>query len=215
MSDLLPLFPLPRSVLFPNVFLPLHVFEPRYRDMVADALASDRLVGVALLCPGWESDSEGRPPVYPIGCGGVITHVQHLADGRYNIVLRGLQRYRIVDELEGPRYRQVVVDWIEEPEIAVDDLDIIRDKRSRLEALLAMTGDRGSTRSHAADARIPAAMADADLVNALAQHLDFEPLEKQALLERHSLRTRVESLVDLLEMKAMAVRHPWSQPHSH
>jgi Lon protease-like protein len=215
MSDLLPLFPLPSSVLFPNVFLPLHVFEPRYRDMVADALASDRLVGVALLCPGWERDYEGRPPVYPIGCGGVITHVEPLTDGCYNIVLRGLQRYRIVDELESHRYRQAIVDWIEEPEIAGDDRDVIRDKRLRLETLLALAGERGVARARTTEARIPAAMADEDLVNALAQHLDFEPLEKQALLERHSLRTRVESLVELLEMKAMAARHPWWRPHAH
>jgi uncharacterized protein len=215
MSDLLPLFPLPSSVLFPNVFLPLHVFEPRYRDMVADALASDRLVGMALLCPGWERDCGGRPPVYPIGCAGVITHVQRLADGRYHIILRGLQRYRIVDELESPRYRRVIVDWIEEPQIAADDRDVIRNKRSRLEALLALAGERGSVQAQSAEARIPAAMADEDLVNALAQYLDFEPLEKQALLERHGLRTRVESLVELLEMKAMAARHAWLKPHAH
>ena len=98
MSDLLPLFPLPTAVLFPNVFLPLHVFEPRYREMVADALNSDRLIGMALLRPGWEADYDGRPAVYPVGCSGVITHVERLADGRYNIVLRGLDRFRIVDE---------------------------------------------------------------------------------------------------------------------
>ncbi len=78
MSDLLPLFPLPNVVLFPNVFLPLHIFEPRYREMVADALASDRLIGMVLLKPGWEHEYEGRPPVYPIGCSGVITHVDQL-----------------------------------------------------------------------------------------------------------------------------------------
>ena len=65
MSELLPLFPLPNVVLFPNVFLPLHIFEPRYREMVADALASDRMIGMVLLRPGWEHDYEGRPPVYP------------------------------------------------------------------------------------------------------------------------------------------------------
>ena len=63
--------------------------------MVADALKGDRLIGMALLRPGWERDYEGRPPVYPIGCSGVITHVERLADGRYNIVLRGLERFRI------------------------------------------------------------------------------------------------------------------------
>ena len=70
MSDLLPLFPLPNVVLFPNVFLPLHVFEPRYREMVADALAGDRMIGVVLLRPGWQPAYEGRPAVYPIGCSG-------------------------------------------------------------------------------------------------------------------------------------------------
>src|SRR6266581_2066741 len=98
MSDLLPLFPLPNVVLFPNVFLPLHIFEPRYRKMVADAVASDRLIGMVLLRHGWEQDYQGRPPVYPIGCSGLITHVERLADGRYNIVLRGIERFRILQE---------------------------------------------------------------------------------------------------------------------
>jgi Lon protease-like protein len=64
----IPIFPLPNVVLFPNVFLPLHIFEPRYKEMVADALAGDRIIGMALLRPGWEGDYEGRPPIYPVGC---------------------------------------------------------------------------------------------------------------------------------------------------
>src|SRR3977135_4083932 len=106
MSDLLPLFPLPNVVLFPNVFLPLHIFEPRYREMVADALTSDRMIGMVLLRPGWEGDYEGRPPVYPVACSGVITHVERLPDGRYNIVLRGLERVRIIEEDGSRTYRQ-------------------------------------------------------------------------------------------------------------
>src|SRR5438128_12227278 len=98
MSDLLPLFPLPNVVLFPNVFLPLHIFEARYREMVADAVASDRLIGMVLLRPGWERNYEGRPAVYPIGCSGVMTHVERLGAGRYTLVLRGLERFRIVNE---------------------------------------------------------------------------------------------------------------------
>ena len=72
----LPLFPLPNVVLFPGVFLPLHVFEPRYRDMVADALSGDRVIGMTLLKPGWEANYEGRPPIFPVGCTGVMTHVE-------------------------------------------------------------------------------------------------------------------------------------------
>src|ERR1700690_3121369 len=94
----IPLFPLPNAVLFPNVFLPLHIFGPGYGTMVAEALEGDRIIGRALLRPGYETNYEGRPPVYEVGCAGVITHAQPLADGRYDIVLRGLEKFRITRE---------------------------------------------------------------------------------------------------------------------
>src|SRR5438876_12061931 len=121
MSDLLPLFPLPNVVLFPNVFLPLHIFEPRYREMVADAVASDRMIGMVLLRPGWDRDYEGRPPIYPIGCSGVMTHVERLGDGRYNIVLRGLERFRIVEENHERSYRRASIEPLHERALAGDD----------------------------------------------------------------------------------------------
>jgi Lon protease-like protein len=210
MSDLLPIFPLPNVVLFPNVFLPLHIFEARYREMVADALASDRLIGMVLLRPGWERDYEGRPPVYPIGCSGVITHVERLADGRYNIVLRGLERFRIVGEEDGKTYRRASIEPLVERTLATDDRQAVRNTRARLEALLAATLRRAhrETQDAAPDLRTASAMCDEDLVNALAQYLDLEPLERQALLEHDSLRTRAESLVELLEMKLLIARTP-------
>src|SRR5215212_6414723 len=100
----LPLFPLPTVVLFPNVFLPLHIFEPRYRAMVSDALAGDRIIGMVLLKPGFESDYDGRPPIYQVGCAGVITHSEALPDGRFNIVLRGLEKFRITGEDRSKSY---------------------------------------------------------------------------------------------------------------
>src|SRR3954462_5838369 len=128
MADLLPLFPLPNVVLFPNVFLPLHVFEPRYREMVADALGSDRMIGMVLLRPGWEADYEGRPPVYPVGCAGVITHAECLADGRFNIVLRGMEKFRIASEDTGELYR--VAHVIAVPEPPADSVrDAMREER--------------------------------------------------------------------------------------
>src|SRR6188768_936195 len=113
-ASLLPLFPLPNVVLFPGVFLPLHIFEPRYREMVADALMGDRLIGMVLLKPGWESDYQGQPPVFPIGCSGVITHVDRLEDGRYNIVLRGLERFRILEENGERMYRRATTQALSE-----------------------------------------------------------------------------------------------------
>ena len=203
MSELLPLFPLPTSVLFPNVFLPLHVFEARYREMVGDALSSDRLIGMVLLRPGWEHDYEGMPPVYRIGCTGVITHVERLPDGRYNIVLRGMERFRILEEDYSLRYRRAVVESLAERALEADDRRVLRDQRAKLEALLSPAVERAG-----ADPKNATAMSDEDLVNALAQYLDLEPLEKQALLELDSLRTRAESLVELLEMKILIARTP-------
>jgi len=207
MSDLLPIFPLPNVVLFPNVFLPLHIFEPRYREMVADALKGDRLIGMALLRPGWQNDYDGRPPVYPIGCSGVIAHVDQLADGRYNLVLRGVQRYRILEEDDRLTYRRARIEQFPESTCRAEDMAAIRDQRAKLDALLAPTIER-SLADVAGEARIPAAMPDEDLVNALAQYLDLEPLEKQALLEQRSLRSRAESLVELLEMKILIAKTP-------
>jgi Lon protease-like protein len=203
MSDLLPIFPLPNVVLFPNVFLPLHVFEPRYREMVADAIAGDRMIGMVLLRPGWESNYEGRPPVYPIGSSGVITHFERLADGRYNIILRGLERFTILREDASRAYRRAAVERLEEGAPSAEDRSAIRHLRTRLEGLLtpAATGSRS-------DAINTSVMADEDLINALAQYLDFEPLEKQALLERGCLRSRATALVELLEMKVLMSRTP-------
>jgi len=217
MSDLIPLFPLPNVVLFPNVFLPLHIFEPRYREMVADVLDDDRIIGMVLLKPGWQDDYEGRPAVYPIGCSGLITHVERLPDGRYNVVLRGVERFRIVQEDHSRSYRRALVDPIVEEHQKPDDRAIIRHQRAKLEAILAPVFERGlrlgqsptaQSSGTSSDPRIPAAMPDADLINALAQYLDLEPLEKQALLEQCGLRARAESLVELLEMKMMMARTP-------
>jgi len=202
MSDLLPLFPLPNVVLFPNVFLPLHIFEPRYREMVADALASDRMIGMVLLRPGWERDYEGRPPIYSVGCSGVLTHNERLPDGRYNLVLRGIERFRIVEEDQGRSYRRAIVEPLRDGALTASDRAAIASQRTKLESIL------GPTQSSAGDPRMPASMSDEDLVNALAQYLDLEPLEKQALLEQPCLRTRAESLVELLEMKIMMARTP-------
>jgi len=207
MSDLLPLFPLPNVVLFPNVFLPLHVFEARYREMVGDALRGDRLIGMVLLRPGWEHDYEGRPPVFSVGCVGVITHVEHLDNGRYNIVLRGVERFRILSEDHSHVYRSAAIEVLAEDRIDANDRAQLAGHRARLEGLLAPAAETAG-----ADPRATAKMNDEDLVNALAQYLDLEPLERQALLERNCLRSRAESLVELLEMK-MLVARTYGQSH--
>jgi Lon protease-like protein len=214
MSDLLPVFPLPSTVLFPSVFLPLHIFETRYREMIADAVSSDRLIGMVLLRPGWEPGYQGRPPVFSVGCSGVLTHVERLGDGRYNIVLRGLERFRIVSEDHGRAYRRAAIEPLVERAATAEDRAAVRHQRAKLEALIApaLRPAPGEGPPRCEDLKAAGAMGDEDFVNALAQYLDLEPLEKQALLEMDSLRTRAESLVELLEMKVMMARTR-STPH--
>jgi Lon protease-like protein len=205
----IPIFPLPNVVLFPNVFLPLHIFEPRYLEMVADALSGDRIIGIALLRPGWEGDYEGRPRVYPIGCAGVVTNAERLPDGRYNIVLQGLEKFRILDEENGRAYRIARVDGITESN-GSGDREAMRAARRRLETLLVP-----QPQGRGADTKLPPSMPDEDLVNALAQYLELEPVEKQALLEREGLLARCHSLIELLEMKVMVSRHQWGAEGRH
>jgi Lon protease-like protein len=109
------LFPLPNLVLFPQVTQPLHIFEPRYRQMLADALEDDRLIAMALLRPGWEADYDKQPPLFPFVCIGRVLQEQRLPDGRYNLLLQGLRRARIVEELETDRlYRVARVELLED-----------------------------------------------------------------------------------------------------
>jgi len=196
----IPLFPLPNVVLFPAALLPLHIFEPRYRAMVADALDGERLIGMVMLRPGWEGQYEGTPPVYPVGCAGFITHADRLADGRYNIVLRGLEKFRITNERRGRQgaemYRVARVESIVEA-AAHRSAAALAEARTRLERLIARRLQRST------DESIPKDIADEDLVHAIAQHL--EPLEKQALLECDGLLHRCHTLIELLEMRMMAM----------
>jgi Lon protease-like protein len=194
-----PLFPLPNVVLFPAALLPLHIFELRYRAMVADALDGERLIGMVMLRPGWEPHYEEVPAVYHIGCAGFITHADRLSDGRYNIILRGLEKFRILSERparEGTEsYRIAHVESIKESSRATRG-PAIQAARHRLERLIAKKLQRSP------DDTIPKDIPDEDLVHAIAQHL--EPLEKQALLERDGLLERCEALAELLEMRMIA-----------
>jgi Lon protease-like protein len=114
-SGVVRLFPLPNLVLYPHVMQPLHVFEERYREMVEDALAGDKLIAMAVLEPGWESEYEGRPPISQYACLGKIVAHHRLPDGRYNLLLLGVERVQIEQELDPLRsFRQASVELLED-----------------------------------------------------------------------------------------------------
>src|SRR6185436_18498955 len=104
--ECIPIFPLPNVVFFPKTYLPLHIFEPRYREMLADAEAGGRCIGMVLLKDGWERDYYGTPPIFEIGCMGRLVGVDSLPDGRSNILLQGLSRFVVREQFREKSYRQ-------------------------------------------------------------------------------------------------------------
>ena len=186
----IPIFPLEVTMLFPEVSRPLHIFEPRYRAMVADALKGDRIIGMTTLKPGFEANYAGRPPIYEIGCAGVITDVEELPGGRYNIVLRGLVKFRVTGEDQSRPYRLARIDPM--PETSDDtERAALRKQRQRLEALVT----KGS------DSKVDPGTTDEELVNMLAQYLPMSHAQRQALLELKSVLLRAQALIDLIEAK--------------
>jgi Lon protease-like protein len=117
-----PLFPLPNVVLFPRAVLPLHIFEERYKAMVADALAGDRQVAMALLKPGWEKNYTGAAAIEPVVCIGKILAHERLDDGKYNLLLQGMTRATVVRELTLHPYRTAELQPLVEPPMLEIDL---------------------------------------------------------------------------------------------
>lgn len=186
----IPLFPLPEVVLFPGVRRPLQIYEPRYRDMIADALKGNRIIGTVLLQPGFEANYEGRPPVYSIGCAGVIDDYELLPDGRYVILLRGLTTFRIAGEDQRKPYRLARVEEI--PELLKDDeRGPLSTARSKLADLLNKTLP--------VDVEPPdPKLEDVEFINITAQALAMSEADRQSLLERNSVLARARALVERL-----------------
>jgi len=189
----IPLFPLPEVVLFPNTDRPLLIYEPRYREMVADALKGDRTIGMVRLRPGFEKDYDGRPPIDAVGCAGVIQESEQLPDGRYIILLRGLTTFRVLSEDQRKPYRLARVEII--PELLKDeDRAPLSAVRERLAALLVTVLPAG--------AELPdPALDDAEFINLLAQALKMPESDRQDLLERPSVLSRARALVDRLDRR--------------
>ena len=192
----IPIFPLQDVMLFPQATRPLHIFEPRYRDMVADALEGDRLIGMVLLEKGHEAEYEGRPPVYPVGSVGIIAEVDELPDGRYNILLRGLTKFRITGEDQSRSYRLAHVEAIPE-ELTAAERVTLGDLREELSALLP---------SGLPGLQVPAGLPDEDLVNGIAQAIRIDPLDRLGLLEQPGPVARAQALIDLLYIRSALPR---------
>jgi Lon protease-like protein len=204
------LFPLPNLVFFPQGMQPLHIFEPRYRQMTADALAGDRLIALVLPRPGWEADYAGSPPLHPVACLGKIVADQKMEDGCYNILLRGLGRVQILHEIPHAKaYRKAKVDLLAEvPVAAVRAERRLRHKLARLVPRWFPAQDeiRKQFRRLLKSDFTLSALCD---IFAFALPLDVE--FKQTLLEELEVEKRVHRLIEHLEATPVAADLPESK----
>jgi uncharacterized protein len=193
LPEIIPIFPLPNFVLFPGIKAPLHIFEPRYREMVAEVANQHGIIGMVMLKGDWEHDYHAFPDIFEIGCAGRITNLARLPDGRFNLMLDGFSEFKVARELRERSFRQAVVQWQPSPEVALDDqaMESLRELMVRFlgptaldiwRTLVEHRGLRGS-----------------ELINFICFHLDVPSLEKQTLLEAGS--ARADCLSDVLTFK--------------
>jgi uncharacterized protein len=195
---ILPVFALPTVVFFPKTYLPLHIFEPRYREMVRDAAKGEQIIVVTLLKEGWETEYYAKPEIYTMGCAGKIVKVQALEDGKFNIVLFGLMRVHIKEGLFEKSYRQAWVDPAQPAEPGFQTLQ--GDLRERLVEYLNEYGKLIGAQQQM-EVFLKVQMDDETLVNLFSSELNFTPVEKQFLLEAEVLSQQCKRLMDLIQFK--------------
>ena len=193
----LSIFPLPGALLFPGMHLPLHIFEPRYRAMISDAMARDRRIGMVQPKPNLGPNMPAypdKPLLFDIGCVGKIAEFEASEDGRYNLILEGLSLFRIVRELDvTTAFRQVEAELLpapEEPEVL---------SLSRRAALESESRAFADAQGYAVDWDAVTRLDDAALVNGIAQIAPFDVAAKQAMLEADGIEDRAELIIQLMQ----------------
>jgi len=194
----LPIFPLAGAILFPRSQLPLHIFEPRYLEMVRDAIDGPARIGMV---QPLRLDDEDRPPLHRVGCVGDIVGIEELEDGRFNVVLHGSSRFRLIDEVAfEAAYRCASVDIEAFDDSEPPPLSLV--ERAEVEREARRLGDAMGL---AIDWEAVGRLDDEMLVNAIAQVAPFDVGAKQALLEQATLTGRADLLVQLMQFHRAAV----------
>jgi Lon protease-like protein len=192
LPETIPIFPLEEPTLFPGMTAPFHIYEPRYRAMIADALKGNRIIGMVTLRPGYEKDYERSPSIFPVGCAGVIEDVEALANGEYNITIRAIAKFRVTREEASRPYRIAHVTAIAEP-IAEADKPALHSQRLRIEQIVAASNGKTGVGA------VPANISDEDVVNGVAQFAHLDEVDRQSLLEQPTVLARANALVPMLE----------------
>jgi Lon protease-like protein len=191
-----PLFPLPNVVFFPRAILPLHIFEERYKAMTADSLAGDRKIAMALLRPGWEASYYGKPAIEPVVCVGKIVSAERLDDGKYNFLLHGLTRARILYEEPSASYRIARLELLQETPVMEIDL---ANQRQRLIEIFCHEPLASLPQVRELKRVINSPMPTGEVADLIAFHLLNSVPLKQSLLAETDVIHRVSRIIDALE----------------
>lgn len=201
----IPLFPLPTVSLFPAVRAPFFIFEPRYRQLTADALAGEKVIGMVTVVPAGREAMAGDPEVYPIGCLGWIDSAKQRPDGTWDIALEGVSRFAIEEELskpEGRLYREARVRMLEDEPDSRDAVDRLRAEVHRsYGAVLAQLAPQYVDAYNAQNFEV---IPDDVYANTVSLSLDIDPVEKQSLLDSPSISARLERVLAVLEFQLAA-----------
>lgn len=195
-SGFVPLFPLPNVVFFPNSLLPLHVFEPRYRQMVDDIIESERIIGMVLLKPGWEKDYYGNPEIFNIACMGKIVSIEEMNEGKSNIVLYGLKRIKINDIVNEIPYRVASVNVLEDVHYQNEEV-----YQKRLVELISKWNSILGDEQKSHKINIDTTMSIENLTDVLTPSIISNVYQRQELLEEINILKRAERILEQLEIK--------------
>lgn len=204
-EDVIAIFPLPTVIFFPKTLLPLHIFEPRYLQMIQDTIATKQLIGMFLLDEGWQENYYGNPSIHPIGCAGEMIHVETLPDDKYDIVLRGLYRVRPIEVVQEFPYRKARVEVL--PEILNEEPAKVEQMRKKLLAGFEKIEPEGLKllESEAPDFT--------EVVNQIANQLPMELETRFELLKMDDIYLRAESVYQILSKRISVL--DWTQRFAH
>jgi Lon protease-like protein len=206
-EDVIAIFPLPNLVFFPKTNLPLHIFEPRYCEMVKETIQNKQLIGMFVLQPGWQDDYYGNPPVHSVGCAGELIHFEQLAEGNFNIILRGLYRARAIGTVQEFPYRKARVEVL--PEVLVNNS---RSKRAVQDLLVDFRKlEKENENSESLEFSNPFDLQE--VVNSIASTLQLEVDFKLQLLQENDVLMRARNVHELIK-KHLSV-FGWTRQFTH
>jgi uncharacterized protein len=199
------LFPLPNSVFYPGTVLPLHIFEERYRQMVGDAIDSGQWIGMVLLQPGFEEEYDGSPDIHSVGCAGSLDQCNKHDDGKYDIVLRGQSRFRIVREVGDALYRQAEVELLSNTNDQTIDpsSDLLKQLIGKFHAF---TSQLPLNNAQKVEMDVQDCKTLSEAVDRVAYFFDQPLTDRQQFLEELDVKKRFQQVHDLIDLKQRIVQ---------